>query len=286
MHADPHTVRMLDDKHAFSEPRPSSGCPCPSTTASRTRSQVGVARRRAVRPQEHPLRPGAPARPDAAAAPDAAGDAAFAAARPISRDTPWILQGFVAGEEYCTHSTVRDGVVQAALLLRVVGLPGQLRDGRQAGRSRRGCALRRRAAASPARCRSTSSRPPTARRTRSSATRARTRRSRSSTTTPTSRGAYLEDGVVEVAAATRGQPDVLALPRALARWRPAATARAALRTIAARHATRSSPGTTRCRSCWSTTSRSRRCCWRNLRTGKDWIRIDFNIGKLVEPGGD
>jgi len=24
----------------------------------------------------------------------------------------------------------------------------------------------------------------------------------------------------------------------------------------------------------------------SLRSGKDWIRIDFNIGKLVEVGGD
>jgi hypothetical protein len=26
--------------------------------------------------------------------------------------------------------------------------------------------------------------------------------------------------------------------------------------------------------------------WRNLRRGTGWTRIDFNIGKLVEPGGD
>ena len=46
-------------------------------------------------------------------------------------DNPWILQEFVAGQEYCTHSTVRDGRLQvyAAVL---VGVPAQLRDGRQA----------------------------------------------------------------------------------------------------------------------------------------------------------
>ena len=26
--------------------------------------------------------------------------------------------------------------------------------------------------------------------------------------------------------------------------------------------------------------------WRALLGGRDWIRIDFNIGKLVEPAGD
>jgi len=39
--------------------------------------------------------------------------AAFARSKPISRDTPWIMQALVRGQEYCTHSTVRDGNVQA-----------------------------------------------------------------------------------------------------------------------------------------------------------------------------
>ena len=26
--------------------------------------------------------------------------------------------------------------------------------------------------------------------------------------------------------------------------------------------------------------------WRNLLEGREWVRIDFNIGKLVEPAGD
>ena len=26
--------------------------------------------------------------------------------------------------------------------------------------------------------------------------------------------------------------------------------------------------------------------WRSLLQGKDWVKIDFNIGKLVEPAGD
>ena len=38
--------------------------------------------------------------------------AAFVRALPISADNPWILQEFIQGAEFCTHSTVRDGRVQ------------------------------------------------------------------------------------------------------------------------------------------------------------------------------
>ena len=44
--------------------------------------------------------------------PDPEQTRAFVAALPISEDNPWIMQAFVAGQEYCTHSTVRDGRVQ------------------------------------------------------------------------------------------------------------------------------------------------------------------------------
>lgn len=36
---------------------------------------------------------------------------AFAASKPMSADRPWILQEFVPGTEYCTHGTARDGVL-------------------------------------------------------------------------------------------------------------------------------------------------------------------------------
>ncbi len=38
--------------------------------------------------------------------------AAFVGSLPISPENPWILQEFVEGAEYCTHSTVRDGRLQ------------------------------------------------------------------------------------------------------------------------------------------------------------------------------
>lgn len=44
--------------------------------------------------------------------PTRAETAAFAMSKPISPDRPWILQNFVTGREYCTHSTVRDGDLQ------------------------------------------------------------------------------------------------------------------------------------------------------------------------------
>lgn len=38
--------------------------------------------------------------------------AAHLATLPISEDNPWILQEFITGQEYCTHSTVRNGRVR------------------------------------------------------------------------------------------------------------------------------------------------------------------------------
>ena len=38
--------------------------------------------------------------------------AAFARTKPMSPDRPWVMQSFVPGQEYCSHSTVRDGRLQ------------------------------------------------------------------------------------------------------------------------------------------------------------------------------
>jgi hypothetical protein len=40
---------------------------------------------------------------------DRAAMATFVRSLPITVDRPWIMQAFIAGQEYCTHSTVRDG---------------------------------------------------------------------------------------------------------------------------------------------------------------------------------
>lgn len=39
---------------------------------------------------------------------------AFARSKPISPETPWLLQEYVAGTEYCTHATARSGRVQVS----------------------------------------------------------------------------------------------------------------------------------------------------------------------------
>ncbi|NER00777.1 MAG: ATP-grasp enzyme, partial [Cyanothece sp. SIO2G6] len=36
----------------------------------------------------------------------------YVQALPISKDNPWIMQEFIRGQEYCTHSTVRDGQIR------------------------------------------------------------------------------------------------------------------------------------------------------------------------------
>ncbi|MDT0575905.1 hypothetical protein RM533_06875 [Croceicoccus sp. F390] len=41
--------------------------------------------------------------------PTAAQTSAYARSLPISPSNPWIMQEFIAGDEYCTHGTVRDG---------------------------------------------------------------------------------------------------------------------------------------------------------------------------------
>ncbi len=38
--------------------------------------------------------------------------AAFVRSLPISPDRPWVMQEYIPGQEYCTHSTVRDGHLQ------------------------------------------------------------------------------------------------------------------------------------------------------------------------------
>ena len=102
----------LDDKYAFAAAAETLGLPVPDTHRITDPDQVAefdfAARRRRLRPEEHRLRPGEPARPDAAA-PRTVPDDRARSPRPsrISDTSPWILQAFVRGQEYCTHSTVR-----------------------------------------------------------------------------------------------------------------------------------------------------------------------------------
>lgn len=115
VHNDPDTVARLDDKVRFSDMARAAGLRVPDSHLITDRLQVTefafpegrtyILKRIAYNPVGRmdltPLR---------AETPDA--NAAFVSRLPISEDDPWILQEFVTGQEYCTHSTVRDGSLQ------------------------------------------------------------------------------------------------------------------------------------------------------------------------------
>lgn len=115
VHADSVTVRMLDDKSAFSEYAASLGLPVPHFARITDIDDI----------TSFPFRPGREyvlkriaynpvGRMDltrlSGRTPER--NLAFARTLSISPSDPWILQEFIAGKEYCTHGTVRDGVLQ------------------------------------------------------------------------------------------------------------------------------------------------------------------------------
>ena len=116
LHVDPDTVEMLDDKHAFSVMAASLGLgvpPCHRITRPEQVTEFDFGGQE--RPYILKSIPYDPVRRldlTPLPRPTPAETEAFARALPISEDTPWIMQAFVEGQEYCTHSTVRDGAVQ------------------------------------------------------------------------------------------------------------------------------------------------------------------------------
>ncbi len=116
MHFDPEMVQKLDDKSEFSAIAASLGLTVPDSyciTQSQQILEFDFARRNhkyilksipydSVRrldltqlPCNTPLE-----------------TAAFVQNLPISASNPWIMQAFITGQEYCTHSTVRNGELQ------------------------------------------------------------------------------------------------------------------------------------------------------------------------------
>lgn len=117
VHADAATVETLDDKDSFAALAASMGLPVPATHRVTDPAQV-AAFDFAANPGRWVLKSIAydPVnRSDLTALPRPTPQetAAFAASKPIRPDNPWILQSFVAGQEYCAHATVRDGAVRA-----------------------------------------------------------------------------------------------------------------------------------------------------------------------------
>ncbi|MDL5156401.1 ATP-grasp enzyme [Actinomycetospora termitidis] len=114
VHGDADAIGTVDDKAAFAAAAADAGLPVPDT--HRVTSPDSVA--------SFDFPPGgtyvlksipydAVNRLDLTPLPrDSATETrAFAASKPMSEERPWILQEFVPGTEYCTHGTARDGVL-------------------------------------------------------------------------------------------------------------------------------------------------------------------------------
>jgi hypothetical protein len=116
LHGDADMVAALDDKYEFSAMAASLGLTVPDSYRVRDPRQVEDFDFSAAGPpyilKSIPYDPVHRLDLTTLPRPSRAQTAAFARSKPISADTPWIMQGLVRGREYCTHSTVRDGRVQ------------------------------------------------------------------------------------------------------------------------------------------------------------------------------
>ncbi len=115
MHVGAETVQMLDDKAEFSRTATALGLRVPDFRRITDARQVAefdfpdgrsyILKRIAYNPVGRMdltrLSGGTPER-----------NAAFARSLSISKDDPWILQEFIEGKEFCTHGTVRNGWLQ------------------------------------------------------------------------------------------------------------------------------------------------------------------------------
>ena len=113
MHFDPEMVQQLDDKSQFSAVAQSLGLSVPESYCITQPSQVqdfdfsGQERKYIIKSIPYD----SVRRLDLTKLPcnTPAETAAFVKDLPISERNPWIMQAFIPGQEYCTHSTVRDG---------------------------------------------------------------------------------------------------------------------------------------------------------------------------------
>ena len=110
LHLDPDLLEQVDDKYEFARAAAALGLPVPDTHRITDARQVRATRPYVLKsiaydPVHRLDLTRLPFGPDAA---DGA-MAAFVESLPISEDNPWILQEFLEGQEYCTHSTARDG---------------------------------------------------------------------------------------------------------------------------------------------------------------------------------
>jgi predicted ATP-grasp superfamily ATP-dependent carboligase len=116
MHFDPEMVQKLDDKYEFSVIAASFGLSVPDSYRITQPQQVldfdfsEQAQKYILKsiPYDSVRRLNLTQLPCATLLETAA----FVQALPISEHNPWIMQAFIPGQEYCTHSTVRNGELQ------------------------------------------------------------------------------------------------------------------------------------------------------------------------------
>jgi predicted ATP-grasp superfamily ATP-dependent carboligase len=116
MHVDVETLQRLDDKYEFATDAQALGLRVPKSYKITNPQQVidfdFTSEQRQYIIKSIPY--DAIRRLDLTKLPCAtpAATATFVKSLPISEDKPWVMQEFIPGQEYCTHSTVRDGHLQ------------------------------------------------------------------------------------------------------------------------------------------------------------------------------
>ena len=116
MHVDVETLQRLDDKYTFAAAAASLGLRVPQSYLITNPQQVidfdftRSARKFIIKsiPYDSVRRLDLTKLPCATIAETAA----FVKTLPISEQKPWIMQEYIPGQEYCTHSTVREGHLQ------------------------------------------------------------------------------------------------------------------------------------------------------------------------------
>ncbi|WP_084270410.1 ATP-grasp enzyme [Patulibacter minatonensis] len=288
VHVDSTTIETLDDKDRFAAAAAGLGLPVPDTHRITDPRQVEAfdfpddGTRYVLKSIAYdPVR-----RMDLTLLPRPTPEetSAFARSLPISTGNPWILQEFVEGEEFCTHSTVRGGRVRLHCCCRssafqlnyehvddpeieawvtrfvgALGLTGQASFDFIRGRD----GVARAIECNP--------------RTHSAITMFYDH--------PGVAGAYLEDDGDVVLPTASSRPTSWLYHEAWQALRHPATAAGRLRTVLRSKDAIFDPGDP-LPFLLVHHLQIPRLILGNLLRAKPWVKVDFNIGKLVEPAGD
>jgi predicted ATP-grasp superfamily ATP-dependent carboligase len=115
LHADADVVAMLDDKAAFSKTAEAFGLRVPDwrhITDARQVENFDFPDGRSYILKRITYNPVGRLEMALLAGQTPQHNSAVARSLPITQDDPWILQEYIAGREYCTHGTVRNGRLQ------------------------------------------------------------------------------------------------------------------------------------------------------------------------------